>query len=236
MTMRNKILLNGLAGLLLLAAIPALQADEDATLYDRVRLAVSAEQQVSNDTLVAVLYVQTEGTNTAALANEVNRKMGWAIGQAKLADGVKSQTLDYRTNPIYRKQVLTGWRVRQSLRLESNDSTKLSDLIGTLQKQLAVESISYQVSSAARKVAQDELIEQALTDFRARAALVAKAWQRPSYRLVELNITSGGNIPQPRQMRMMAMEMAADAVSAPPLQAGTQQVQVNVSGVVELTP
>ncbi|KRT57469.1 hypothetical protein Ga0076813_11619, partial [endosymbiont of Ridgeia piscesae] len=46
----------------------------------------------------------------------------------------------------------------------------------------------------------------------------------------------GGNIPQPRQMRMMAMEMAADAVSAPPLQAGTQQVQVNVSGVVELTP
>ncbi|KRT57711.1 SIMPL domain-containing protein, partial [endosymbiont of Ridgeia piscesae] len=155
--MRNKILLNGLAGLLLLAAIPALQADEDATLYDRVRLAVSAEQQVSNDTLVAVLYVQTEGTNTAALANEVNRKMGWAIGQAKLADGVKSQTLDYRTNPIYRKQVLTGWRVRQSLRLESNDSTKLSDLIGTLQKQLAVESISYQVSSAARKVAQDEL-------------------------------------------------------------------------------
>ncbi|MBL3588230.1 MAG: SIMPL domain-containing protein [gamma proteobacterium endosymbiont of Lamellibrachia anaximandri] len=234
--MRNLNIQQFLTSLLLVISIsPAWAEDKDPT-YDRVTLSVSAETKVGNDTLVAVLYSQKEGANTTKLAREVNQNLGWALDMTKQTADIKVQTLDYRTDPIYRKQVLQGWRVKQSLRLESRNSAALSDLIGKLQKRLAVESISYQVSPEKRKSSQDELIQQALADFRARAEMVAKAWERPGYRLVQININTSDHTPRPKMMRMAAMEMSADAMPAPAIEAGSQTVRVSVSGVVELTP
>lgn len=234
--MRNLNIQQFLTSLLLVISISPAWADDKDSTYDRVTLSVSAETKVGNDTLVAVLYSQKEGANTTKLAREVNQNLSWALDMAKQTAGIKVQTLDYRTDPVYRKQVLQGWRVKQSLRLESRNSAALSGLIGELQKRLAVESISYQVSPEKRKLSQDELIQQALVDFRARADMVAKAWERPGYRLVQIDINTSDHTPRPKMMRMAAMEMSANAMPSPAIEAGSQTVRVSVNGVVELTP
>jgi predicted secreted protein len=209
---------------------PALAGDTLLT-YDRVNLSAMASGEVENDTLVAVLYAQQEGKVAARAADEVNRAVSWAVAKAKGEAGIKAQTLDYRTNPVYRQQLLTGWQVRQSLRLESRDSAGLSQLVGDLQERLAVANISYAVSPERRQEAEAGLISEAIARFKERARQIASELERPGYRLVQMEVNTAGEGVVPPQMRAMTMEMAA---APPTLEAGSQRLQATVTGTIEL--
>jgi predicted secreted protein len=218
-----------------LAAAPAL-AQETPLTYDRVNLSVSAGEEVENDTLVAIMYAQREGNNPSQLSREVNRLITKAVARAKEAGGVKVQTQDYNTNPIYRQQVLTGWRVRQSIRLESKDSATLSELIGDLQKGLGVSNISYAISPERRKEVEGELITKGIAAFTQRAQQVTKELGRREYRLVEMQVnTSGARYNLYSKSRGMAMAEAG-AAAPPTLEAGSQRVEVHIGGTIEMAP
>lgn len=220
-------------GFLLTPTPAVVSADEDPPVYDRVTLSVSAESNVENDVLVAVLFSQRDGPEVAGPAGEVNEAIAWAVEQAKGVPEVKLQTLDYRTHPVYRKDVLSGWRVSQSIRLESHEAALISVLIGELQQRLGLRSVGYAVSPQRRREAEDQLIAEAIGSFRARADLVARELGRTRYRIVRVDVNTGGR-PIPR-MPTQRMAIASGALDAPPtLEAGTQTVQVSVSGSIEL--
>lgn len=206
-------------------------AEEMPLTYERINLSASASQQVENDTLVALLYAQREGPNAAKLADEVNQTVRWSVERARQTPQVKVQTLDYRTHPVYQKERLTGWRVRQSIRLESMDAKKLSGLLGQLQERLAVQSIDYTLSPSKLKEVENQLIEEAIKTFQQRADLIATRLKQPEYRLVRMDVqTAGVHRPMPMGVRTMA-----EAAAEPPmLEAGTQTVQVDISGTIEL--
>ncbi len=220
-----------LAGTVLCATV--VSAVEEPLTYDRIELSVSAETDVENDTLIAVLYAQRQGPDAAALAGEVNREVSQAVAAAKEVPGIRVQTLGYQTNPVYEKQRLSGWRVQQSIRLESRDAARISALIGDLQARLAVQSIGYSVSPEVRRQEEDRLISEAITRFEQRAELVARQLGRAGYRLVRLAVETSEVAPPPQPFRAMAME-ASLAASPPVLEAGTQKVEVRVRGSVEL--
>lgn len=216
-----------------LAVAPA-YAHDAAPTYERVTFSVSAGAEVANDTLTAVLAAQRDGPSPRRLGTEVNQAMAWALARAKDVPGVQAQTLDYRTQPIYQKGTMSGWRVTQSLRLESRDPAALADLVGALQEQLVVQRVEYEPSRATRKAAEDRLIGEALAGFQTRARLVAEGLARRGWRLVRLDVASSGGEPAPLpRMRAMA---AADGAPPATLEAGTQTLTVTVSGEIELTP
>jgi predicted secreted protein len=216
-------------------AAPALAQDTPLT-YDRINLSASAGEEVENDTLVAILYAQREGNDAAQLAEQVNKLVKNAVAKAKQADGVKVQTQGYNTNPLYREQMLTGWRVRQSIRLESKASTVLSELIGDLQKDLGVSNISYAVSPERRKEVEGELISKGIAAFNQRAQQITKDLGRQEYRLVEMHVSTSG-IGHDSFRGGHAMVMMERAEAAPPtLEAGTRRVEVSISGTIELAP
>ena len=219
--------------LLSLAVCGAAAAEQPAPTYDRVSLSASADQEVNNDTLVAVMYAQREGTDATRLASDVNRLIAAAVEQAKQLPQVQVQTLEYNTSPVYRKQTLEGWRVRQSIRLESRDAAVLSQLIGDLQTNLGVSSISYTISPELRRTVEDKLIAEAIAGFNARAAMIGKEMQRSGYRLVSMDIKSSGYQPGPVPIRAMAMEAKT---AAPTLEAGSRRVEVRIDGTIELQP
>jgi len=221
--------------LILLALLSgALLADQPLT-YERINLAVSAGREVDNDTLVGILFAQAEGNDPARLASEINQSIGQAVELAKSKSGIRVQTLDYNTSPLYRSQTLTGWRVRQSIRLESRDAALLSELIGELQATLAVGSISYTISPERLKASEEELISEAIEAFNARAQLVVKEMGRKEYRLVQMNLNTPGNIPEPRPMVGVAMTMREQA-PPPALEAGSRRIEVNINATSELKP
>lgn len=212
-----------------------LLANQHDPTHNLVSFSVDANVEVDNDILVAVVYTQRDGSKPAQLSDEVNRTIAWAIEQAKAVPDVKVQTQNYNTHPVYKNGTLTGWRVNQSIRLESRDAAQLSELVGTLQQQLAVQSIGFEVSDEARRAANDNLIAAALKRFRERAELVRKELGRSSHRIVRVDVNTSSSQPPRPMMRSMAMEADAMRVAAPQLEAGTQDVTVNVSGTIELS-
>lgn len=227
----------GIGGLLL-ASAAAVAHDEPPLVYDQVDFSASAEQDVVNDLLVAELYVQEQGQRQTEVAARVNSAMQWALEQARAAAGVKVETGQYNTYPVYANEgaTITGWRARQSLRLESTDAGAVGDLVGVLQARLVVQAIGYTVSKAARDQAEDALRAQALAQFQTRASQIAEALSRSGYRLVRLGIHAGGDQP-PMPMAYKARLAAEDSGAGPvAIEAGTQRLSVTVSGTIQLDP
>ena len=214
--------------LLICLTQPALANDK--VVYDRITLTAQAAADVESDTLVVVLSAQRQGTDVAKLSNEVNQLMSQALRRSKKVSGIEVQTLGYQTNPVYEKQHLTGWRVSQSLQLKSHDSQSLSKLIGELQKDLMLESMGYELSAEQRSKAEATLIGKAITAFSQRAQEITHQLGRQRYRLVSMQVNTGGVVNQPIRMRAYAEASRA----APAIEAGKQTLTVTVNGVIEL--
>ncbi|HOP15420.1 MAG TPA: SIMPL domain-containing protein [Gammaproteobacteria bacterium] len=211
-------------------------AHNEPPQYNRVHLDESARAEVDNDLLVVVLSAQAEGRDASAPADEVNRLMDWAVNLSRSHPDVKLQTLGYQTHAVYNKDKIRGWRVSQSLRLESRDNRLLGDLVAKLQAQLHVQSLGYEVSDEQRRGHLDELTATAITRFQARAKHIAGALGRTGFRLVNLQINDSRNRPMPLARGMMMEAATADFSVAPAtIEAGTQELTVSVSGEIELS-
>ncbi len=229
-----KVILTGL--LVSLLWQHSLWADDDERQYNQIALSVTATDEIKSDILVALLYVQEEGRTPDKLAKIVNQKIAQAVDRARRVAGVKVETLNYRTSPYYKKQKIAGWRVRQSIRLESRDFGLLSKLIGELQEVLALEYVSYQVSHEKRAEAENLVIAKAIAAFKTRAALIADTLEFPSYRVLNMNINTSGVYPVSR-MSVRSEMYTADGLQqmpSPVLEGGTQTIQISINGKIEL--
>lgn len=222
--------------LLVLGAFVATASADDAVLtYDRVSLSVEAEAQVANDTVFAELFSELEGERASEVASEVNQAITWALAEAEKVEQVSAQTTGYYSHPVHRNQTVIGWRVRQSLRLESRDTARLSQLVGILQQRLAIASVTYAISPGLRAETEDKLIARALASFQNRARLITRELGRSDFRIVQLDVATSGSPVRPLPVQRMALSMeAAESASPPSLESGVQRVSVQASGVIEL--
>lgn len=221
---------------LLLICLPVIvfAHDEPETHYDRINLTASASGQVDNDTIVATLNAQEEGKNAAEIADRVNRRIHWGMQIARQNPRVKVQTEAYNTQPIYHKSNITGWRVSQSIRLESQAMTEVSELLGELQGKLNLQGIRFSVSPENRNGAENNLIAEALAAFDVRAKLVAKELGHAGFKLVNLHVSTSGSAPPPFRAKSMRMEMMSADVAPPSLEAGESRLTVTINGEIEL--
>ena len=208
-------------------------AHEAPQSYDRVNFQVSAVEEVENDTLVVVMYSERSGQKPSTIADEVNRNIGWAVDLAKKNSAIKVQTLHYRQDPLYKNQSISGWKIRQSIRLESTEAASLSALMGEMQGRLSVASLRYTVSPTRRNKVERRLIAEALNRFKSRGEQIKVELGRTGYRIVNIDVITSGQSSAPVRMRAVAM-MADSAVAAPSIEPGVQSVSVQVSGTIEL--
>jgi predicted secreted protein len=199
--------------------------------YNQIHLQAQSSMTVSNDHMEAALSVFGEGSDTAKLADQINGTMSWALKTAKQYPKVSVSSGQYQTYPVFGKDTLKRWRATQEVNLESADTDALAQLLGVLQQRLQVNAVRFTVSPAQRAKAEDQLIDQALAAFQARAERVRKNLGAKSYRIVDLNVGSSGTPPPYPMMRAQAME---SAVTAPAVESGTSQITVNAEGTIEL--
>jgi predicted secreted protein len=219
--------------LLVLAAPSPAQTTEPR--YDQIDLSVSAEREVENDLLTAIVFAEVEDNDQNDAADEVNQAIRWAAERARRVDGITVETGQYSTRPVYaaNDRRITGWVARQALTLESRNAETLSELLGTLQERVAIQSIGYGLSKPIRDAAEEALISEALEQFNRRANLIARELGRDGFRIVRLSV--GNNIAfRPAMAEMQRMRVESAALAPPELDAGRQTVSVSVSGTVEL--
>ena len=220
------------ASAMALACAPVRAQDRADALFNLVSLTAQAEREVANDTLTAVLAVDTEGDDPAQLADTVNRTMRDALKAAQGYRAVKARSLNYQTNPVYDKARIVRWRVRQELRLESQDFAQATELIGKLQSTLMVANLSVGLSAVARRQAENGLIAEALAAFHERAAVIRDAQKEKGYRVKDLQVGASGA--QPRYFAGQRSGLASASVAPPAVEPGASTLQVSVSGTVQL--
>lgn len=224
-------LLGGMAWLL---AAPAALGAEDPPPMRRVDFAVQASREVANDWVRAVVGVTDEDGDAAKLADRVNQAMAWALERARARSGVSAKSGGYSTFPVQdpRKGERRFWRASQDLLLEGADPRAMSELLGELQSRVQLRSIDFTVSPAQRRKVEDELIDEALAAFLARAERVRQRLGGRGYEIVQISIGTSGGAPPVPVMRAMAME--AKDMTAPALEAGTSELVTNASGSIQL--
>jgi predicted secreted protein len=212
----------------------AVYATESEQLFNVFSLQAQAESDVSNDEMLVILAAEYQNPNPAALSQQINLDMQWALDQVKKNSALRARTLSYNSFPVYKDQKIIGWQATQQLELLSTEIAALNEMIGNLQKRLQVKQMSFQPTTATRKAAEDKLVAQALDAFKARAELVRKNMGAKAYRVVNIDINTGYQaFPVHYAAREKMASFAMDAV-APAVEAGTSKTTVVVSGSIQL--
>jgi predicted secreted protein len=220
--------------LLQLSTWPVLAAASDKdVIEDQVSFQVEVERDVENDRVRATLGVTAEDRDPARLAQQINDKMGWALDQLKGQPAIQSRSGSYQTYPVYDERKIVRWRGAQELQLESGDIDRLARLVGKLQERLQVQSMQFLVSAAKRSDVESSLTEEALAAFQQRAEVIRKSLGARGYRLMDVNVHTGGLRP-PLPLRAEAMSVSRAAVASPAIEQGTSSVAVQVSGRIQL--
>ncbi|MDP3816175.1 SIMPL domain-containing protein [Pseudomonas sp.] len=233
-----------LASTLLLGATALLSvaAQADEARYNQVALRAEVNQEIAHDLMHVTLYSEAQDNDPAALAAQISQTLNASIAQARQVKGVSVASGSRNSYPVYSEdqeddkgQQITAWRERAELRLESADFSALSKLTGEMLQSLKMGGMNFSIAADTRKTHEDALLKEAVAAFKARAQLATEALGGTGYKLVSLNLNSGGFQP-PMPMRMEAMKGAAmmDAAVTPEIEAGTSQVSINADGVIEV--
>jgi len=231
MEQRMRILLGVL--IVMIMAWPA-HADDDGLDYNLVNLSADAVREVPNDLGMVTLEVRHQGRDAAALPNLVNTDMNWALDKARAVAAITAETRHYSTQPHYESGRIVGWTATQSLYLESKDFGALSELVTALQERLKVSSMNFGTSRELRDSLEDELTEEAIAAFKAKAALITRALGADDYELVNLSVNGNSNVAPPRAYARMAMADAAVAAAPVAMQSGNATLMVSVNGRIQL--
>lgn len=218
----------------LLACFACLPAVADDQRYNQISLRAEANSEVAHDRMHVTLYTESQHEEPGQLAAQTTQAINKALQQARQVKAVTVSQGSRSSYPVYEEkgQQITAWRERAELRLESGDFAQLSKLTGELMQDLKMGSMYFSVSNSIRQENEDALLKDAVTAFRARAQLATEALGGSDYKIVSLNLNSGGNF-QPEMVRSVAMK-SMDAMPTPDVEAGSRQISVNADGVIEV--
>ncbi|MHA6492568.1 SIMPL domain-containing protein [Pseudomonas borbori] len=231
--------LSRIASILTLSSLGllSLTAQADEARYNQIALRAEVSQEISHDLMHVTLFSEAQNSDPAALAAQITRTLNAALAQARDVKGVSVALGSRNSYPVYdeKGQQITAWRERAEVRLESADFAALSKLTGDMLKDMKMGGMEFSIASPTRKTHEDALLKEAVAAFKARAQLATEALGGSGYKLVSLNLNSGGFQP-PMPMRMASMKGAAmmEADATPEIEAGTSQVTVNADGVIEV--
>lgn len=218
----------------LVGAAPARAADP-APPMRRVEFGVQSSREVANDWVRASVGVTDEDEDSAKLAERVNQAMAWALERARASAGIQARSGGYSTFPVDdpKRGERRFWRASQELLLEGPDPRAMSELLGVLQSRVQLRSIDFTLSPAQRRKVEDELIDEALAAFLARAERVQKQLGGRGYEIVQVSIGSSGGAP-PVPMMRAEMAMSSAKLTPPAFEGGTSELVVHANGSIEL--
>ncbi|MCO5100839.1 MAG: SIMPL domain-containing protein [Burkholderiaceae bacterium] len=207
-------------------------------LRPRLNLDASAWRDVVQDRVVATVYAEQESPEPAAGQAQVSRLLAPVLARLRDDAELEVQSAGYRTEPVWQKSRVVGWRTRGALQITGKPSEAFNALVGELATTLNLQSVTYLLSRETRLAVEQELITQAVKAFHEKADTAARALGFRGWEVRELSISgSGAGGPQPMP-RTMAMSRAASADEAVPLPGaeGRTTVTTTVSGSVVLLP
>lgn len=197
-----------------------------------INFSVESSQSAANDLARASAFAEATDAAPGPLAKKVNAAIAQALAVAKAYPTIKTRSGSTWTNPNYAKggRSIESWRMRSELQFETRDIAALSELLGKLQANLGISQINLSPAPETRRKAEEEATHEAVNAFVDKAKRIA-ALLGKSYRIKQMNIGSNSTVP----VYAMARSAMLQAEAAPmPIESGESNVNVNISGEIEL--
>ncbi|QKE62121.1 SIMPL domain-containing protein [Aquipseudomonas campi] len=218
-------------------ALTSLSSLADEARYNQIALRAEVGQEVAHDRMYVTLYSEAQDKDPGKLAAAITTTLNKAVEQARKVEGVSVSLGNRNSYPVYEEEgtKISAWRERAEVRLESADFASLAQLSADLLGELKMAEMSFAVADTTRQQSEDTLIKEAVAAFKARAQLATEALGGSGYKLVSLNLNSGGFQPV-MPMRAMAMDSGSFSKSAPApqIEAGSSKVSMAADGVIEV--
>lgn len=225
-------------GLLLIAVLAsfAARAQMVPPPENVVQLSAAAAVEVPQDTLAIQLQVTREGADPARVQAELKAVLDAALAQARRdaqPGALEVRTGNFSVLPRWsRDRRIAIWQGTAELVLEGTDIARVSEAAGRVPG-MVVAQAAFRLGRERRERAEREAQSQAIAQFRAKAAEVARSFGFTTYGLREVSVNAQ-EAAVPR-VRLAASEAASAGGDAPvPVEAGRATVVVNVSGSVQL--
>ena len=234
-TLLNKAALTTGSALLLTAMMGSAHAEP--TGYDQLTFQAEVNEEIQNDEVRASLYKKAQATDSKALATTLNTSINNAMKIAKRYPSVTVSTGQQRTYPRYDKDnKIIGWTGQANIDLKSTDFAATSQLIADLQQTLVMENLNFGVSESKKDALEQKLMTNASRAFQQQAKNLTSAWGARGYRVINVNLNTGGNSPRP-MYSSMNMKASSDESSVPSqsFESGNSTVSVTANGTIELT-
>lgn len=225
-----------LALTLALAGVVGSAQAQTAPRKDALNLSATASQEVTRDTLAVVFSTTRDGSDAATVQRQLKQALDTALAEARKVakpGEVEVQTGNFALYPRYAaKGGINGWQGSAELLVQGKDTATIAQLTGRINT-LSIARVGYSLSREAREKVEAEVVSQAISRYKARAADYARQFGFSGYQIGEVSVnTSEGGGPMPMAAPMMRMKAAAVMDEALPVEAGKETVSVNVNGVV----
>ena len=228
-----------LAAGLCAAILPGAQAQGIGAMpRDVVQFSATATLEARQDQLSVTLRATRDGSDPTVVQQQLKAVLDAALAEARPAaqpGGLEVRSGNFSLFPRSgRDGRISAWQGSAELLLSGNDLERIAALAGRIQG-MAVAQTVFGLSREQRERLEQQAQAQAIERFRARATDIARGFGFSGYSLREIHINSQEQGAQIRP-RFMAMEAKASMSSDAPLpvEAGQAQVQVIVSGSVQL--
>lgn len=225
-----------LALTLALAGVVGSAQAQTAPRKDALNLSATASQEVTRDTLAVVFSTTRDGSDAATVQRQLKQALDTALAEARKVakpGEVEVQTGNFALYPRYAaKGGINGWQGSAELLVQGKDTATIAQLTGRINT-LSIARVGYSLSREAREKVEAEVVSQAISRYKARAADYARQFGFSGYQIGEVSVnTSEGGGPMTMAAPMMRMKAAAVMDEALPVEAGKETVSVNVNGVV----
>lgn len=205
--------------------------------HDVVQFSATATVEARQDQLSVTLRSTREGSDPLLLQEQLKAQLETALAEARASAQPGAMEVRSGNFSLFprtgRDGRISAWQGSAELVLSGPDFERIASTTGRIQG-LTVAGVVFGLSRELRERLEQQAQAQAIERFRVRAGEIARGFGFASYTLREVGINSqeqGGMV----RPRLMALEARSSAVEAPlPLEAGQAQVQVTVSGSVQL--
>ena len=224
----------------LFAGMGAAQAQAPEVLRNVVQLSASGQVEVSQDWLQMDLSASRDGNDAAAVQKQLQQVVDAAMRSLK--PQASGQLMQVRSGSfgVYPRHgndgKIKGWQGRAEVVVEGKDFARISEAAAQV-KDMTVSSMGFGLSREGREKVQEQAQSQAIEGFKQRASTLAKQFGFNGYTLREVSVNSQDGFYAPRMQRAnvaMAASAKMEMADPVPVEAGKEQVTVNVSGSVQL--
>lgn len=224
------------------ALLPAFAAAQPATTLlpppeNVLNLTATASVEVPQDQITIRLSTSREAEQPTAVQQQLKAALDQALAELRpLAQDrqFEVRTGAFQVHPRYgRDGRIQAWTGTAEVILEGRDIQGISRAAAQVNA-LTVAGVNFGLSREQQQAAENRAQQQAIGRFQDKAGELARGFGFKGYGLREVTVQSSEQGPPPRP-RMMALEArSASADSAIPVEPGKTEVQVTVSGSVQM--